>query len=431
MSTVSSPRDRRGPPVAERLRIGLLTHSVHPRGGVVHTLELAQALHDGGHAVSVFVPMLPGERLFRAVPFRVEAVAVPGPAAPGVGAMVESRIAAFGRHLDAALDVSPFHAPPFDAPPFDVLHAQDPIGGNALADLVDRGRIDGFVRTVHHLDPFADPHLAARQERGFRAAAQVLCVSELWRDRLAREHGVEAAVVPNGVDLGRYRREPDPTDAATVEALGIRPGAAVVLAVGGVEARKNTVRLLEAFLHLRRTVPAAQLVIAGGASLLDHGAFAREFRRIASAAGLDRDPARPLVLTGALPDAAMPALLRRADVLAMPSLREGFGLAVLEALACGTPVVASHIAPFTEYLTDADVCWAEPTDVVSIATALRQALVPARAAALARATPAVCERFNWPSSAARHVAIYRAFVARRAVARERSVVEEEGAAACR
>ncbi len=386
--------------MAEPLAIGLLTHSVHPRGGVVHTLELARALHDAGHAVSVFVPTLPGERLFRSVPFRVEPVAVG--AAAGVGAMVESRIAAFVRHLEARLDTARF----------DVLHAQDPIGGNALADLVDRGRIDGFLRTVHHLDPFGDAHLAAWQRRGVVAASEVLCVSELWRERLARDHGIAATRVPNGVDLRRYRRDAEPGDTAIVAGLGLTPGAPVIAAVGGIEARKNTVRLFDAFVRLRRSVPAAQLVVAGGASLLDHDAYAAEFHRSVRAAGVDCGPGRPLVLTGPLPDAALPALLRRADVVAMPSLREGFGLVVLEALACGTPVVASRIAPFTEHLTGADVSWADPTDVDSIAAALADALAPGRAAALARSTPAVCERFSWRASAECHVSIYRAFVAR-------------------
>ena len=54
----------------------------------------------------------------------------------------------------------------------------------------------------------------------------------------------------------------------------------------------------------------------------------------------------------------MPALYRCADVLVLPSLNEGFGLVVLEAMASGTPVVISRIAPFTEYLREGDVSWA-------------------------------------------------------------------------
>jgi glycosyltransferase involved in cell wall biosynthesis len=149
-------------------------------------------------------------------------------------------------------------------------------------------------------------------------------------------------------------------------------------------------------------MPAAQLAIAGGASLLDHDAYARDFHAAAAAHGVGD----ALVLTGVLPDAHMPALFRLADVLAMPSLNEGFGLVVLEALASGTPVVVPAIAPFTEYLDGtAPAQWCDPLDADSIAAALRRAL----ASAAFDAPPALCRRFGWPASAARHAALYRAF----------------------
>jgi glycosyltransferase involved in cell wall biosynthesis len=153
-------------------------------------------------------------------------------------------------------------------------------------------------------------------------------------------------------------------------------------------------------------------VIAGGASLLDHSEHRRAFDALAASAGLMPGPRQDVVLTGALPDSDMPALFRCADALLMPSLREGFGLVVLEALACGTPVVVSQRAPFTEYLADTvaagHAIYADPLDAVSIAAAMRQAIEPERAAALARATPPVCRRYSWAASAAHHVALYRA-----------------------
>ena len=399
------------------LRIAFLTHSFNPRGGVVHTLELAQALHDAGHRVTVFAPAATGERLFRQVPFAVERVDAPVTPPGNVVAMVEARIAAFERHLGDRLRI---------LPTFDIFHAQDPIGANALAQLQDAGRVRGFVRTVHHLDDFTDPRLMTWQRRGYERAARVLCVSRLWQ-RVLREAlpSTDAWLVPNGVDCRRYARADggarlDATsrsDAALLAGLCLRLGAAaaepVFLAVGGVEERKNSLRILQAFLLARRRWPRAQLVVAGGASLLDHGRYAAAFRAAAAAAGLENTgPGEPLLLTGPLPDEAMPALMRRADALVTPSLREGFGLVVLEALACGTPVVVPRIAPFTEYLGEADGCWADPFDVASIAEAMAAALEPQRAADLARALPEVCQRFNWPASAARHVDIYRSLAGR-------------------
>ena len=193
------------------LRIALLTHSVNPRGGVVHTLELANALHDRGHQVTVLAPARPGQTLVRTPRCAVELVPLDAAAAadPAAGAdavdvvqMIASRRAAYVKHLSHLLRTQTF----------DVLHAQDGIGANALADLCDAGAIGGFVRTVHHLDTFADARVMAWQERAFLRASQVLCVSQTWCDTLWREHGVEAALVHNGVDLMRFSRcsEPQP-----------------------------------------------------------------------------------------------------------------------------------------------------------------------------------------------------------------------------
>ncbi|CAN5795092.1 MSMEG_0565 family glycosyltransferase [soil metagenome] len=392
--------DPRLPP----LRIGLLTHSVNPRGGVVHTLELADALHDAGHHVTVFAPAQPGQSLFRTPRCHVELVPVNDRPA-NVADMVASRRAAYLTHLSAMLAEQPF----------DVLHAQDGIGGNSLADLCDAGAIEGFVRTVHHLDSFADDRVMQWQERAFLRASQVLCVSQTWCDALQRDFGVSAALVQNGVDLTRYSPRVDASDAIVAARYGLKPGAPVVLAVGGIEERKNTLRLLQAFVAFRASRTDAQLVIAGGASLLDHDAYARAFRDALALSGLRTGPGEAIVITGTVPDAHMPALFRAADVLSMPSLREGFGLVVLEALASGTPVVASRIAPFTEYLGANEAlghcCWADPFDAASIADALERAIAPAHAAALAAATPAVCHRFSWAASAARHEALYRAHLA--------------------
>jgi glycosyltransferase-like protein len=324
------------------LKIGLLTHSVNPRGGVIHTLELANALHAAGHEVTVFAPATKGQRMFRPVPFRLQLVQI-DVHDRDVPAMVETRINAFERHLTHLLLEEQF----------DVLHAQDPIGANALANLREQGLIDGFIRTVHHLDRFTDARLHHWQARGMQAASEVLCVSQLWTDSLLRDHNIYARTVQNGVDLNRYKSEPDSEDALLKTRLGLRGGldAPVILAVGGIEERKNSIRLLQAFSQLRIDFPKAQLVIAGGSSLLNHDRYSAKF--FEEMQGLNMAIGKPLrtdadvVVTGPLADIEMPALFRCADVLAMPSLNEGFGLVVLESLACGTPVLVSNIAPST------------------------------------------------------------------------------------
>ena len=391
-------------PERPELRIVLLTHSVNPRGGVVHTIELANALHDRGHHVTVLAPALPGQALFRTPRCAVEFVPV-APAPRGIAEMIASRRTAYVAHLSRRLG----------GQRFDVLHAQDGIGANALADLVDAGAIGGFVRTVHHLDHFEDGGVMALQERAVRSARLVLCVSRTWRETLRREFGVSAALVHNGVDLARHTRIADASDVRVAARHGLRPGAPLFLAVGGIEARKNSVRMLQAFIAFHANRPNAQLVIAGGASLLDHDAYAREFHALLAASGLHSGPGEALVVTGTVPDADMPALFRAADALLMPSVSEGFGLVVLEALASDTPAVVSRIAPFTEYLSanehDDHCCWADSMSPESIAQAMGRALAPAHALALRRRTPRVCEQFSWPASAAAHEALYLRHIA--------------------
>jgi glycosyltransferase-like protein len=374
------------------MNIALLTHSTNPRGGVVHVLELGRALTALGHTVTLVAPAAPGQAFFRETPCRVELA--PAPAiGPDLADTVQRRIATLRTHLAALLQCERF----------DILHAHDGIGANALADLVQQGMIDGYLRTVHHVDRYGDARVQAWEERSIRAAARVLCVSALWSRRLRDEYGVEAVQVANGVDLQRFSPHTEPRDLQLAQRHGIGRGRPVVLTVGGIEARKNTRRLLQALLHLRRRLPRAQLVVAGGASLLDHSAEAAAFRAEAAAAGLAIGRGEAIVITGPLPDADMPALYRSADVLAMPSLLEGFGLAALEALACGTPAVVSRIAPFSEHFADSDVQWADPLDSASIADALQRAVAQGRH----REAPAVCGRFAWPHSAERHEALYR------------------------
>lgn len=378
------------------LRIALLTHSTNPRGGVVHALELGDALHDLGQRATVIAPDPDGRGLFRRT--RCAYAGVPararGDLVARVAATIEDLVAWFERP---------------GAPRFDVYHAQDSISANALAELRRRGVIPGYVRTVHHLDHFEDARLAAWQERGWRAADRVLCVSRMWQDIMAREHGVAAELVSNGVDTTRFSEARGARDAMLRQRFGLGPGP-VILAVGGVEPRKNTLGILQAFLRMRAALPKAQLVIAGGASLLDHGAYAREFEALAALSGLGRGPGAALQVLGRVDDEDMPALFRAADLLAFPSLREGFGLVVLEAMACGTPVLAPAIAPFVDYLPPHACAWADPHDPASIADAMLRACDPRTATLLRAAGHAVCAQYSWRRSALRHLDLYRTLI---------------------
>jgi glycosyltransferase-like protein len=379
--------------VKPRLRIGILAHSTNPRGGVVHALELGDALCRIGHEATVHAPDAGGAGFFR--PTRCATVSVAAsPVGRDVLAMVETRVADYVRHFEIA-----------GRRHFDVWHAQDGISANALATLCERRLIRGFARTVHHVDSFADPRLSALQTRAIVSADRLFVVSRLWREALTEKFGHVPHLVGNGVDTVRFSPVPDDNDAALRALVKLPVDAKVFLAIGGVEKRKNTVAILEAFRAVHAGRPSACLLIAGGASLLDHDAYQAEFARALAASGL---PDGAVVRTGPLPQALMPALYRAADALVFPSVTEGFGLVVLEAMASGVPVVASRIAPFTEYLGDGDVAWCDPADAASIAAAMSATLEqPGRDALIARGF-GVAARHDWSRVAHAHLAVYEA-----------------------
>ena len=412
-------------PLDRPLRISLLTHSTLPRGGVVHALELGDALADAGHHVRLLAPVQAGESLFRKPKSpRCRFIGIPAtPVSGDLEALVKQRINDWMRYFETSADA-------FDT---DIFHSQDSISANALANLLEQHRLRGFVRTVHHLDHFTNPSLAAWQQRGYLHASHVCCVSQGWKDTLQRDEGIHAALVCNGVDRARFSPVRDESDVA-LEALRFvansgdtkKKRGPVFLSVGGIEARKNTLNALAAYTCWRQMYPADRIAphgqwwIAGGASLLDHGAYGQRFRDLAQAAGLSvgstlDDATADIVLLGRVADAQMPALFRAADALLFPSLVEGFGLVVLEALSVGTPVITSRIPPFTEYLPDAAVVWADPMSAHSIAAAMCEALVeqPSQSPSSERAQQrreagfAVAEQFSWARSANQHIDLYR------------------------
>jgi glycosyltransferase-like protein len=372
------------------LRIAILAHSTNPRGGVVHALELAEALSELGHHAVVHAPDASGKGFFRTATCGLRAIPV-APPAPGIRAMIEQRIGDYVRYFETPANRV-----------FDIYHAQDGISANALATLRERGLISGFARTIHHLDTFDDPEIMRMQERAVIAASQHFVVSRHWQAQLGAQYGIRASIVGNGVRSERFQNRDTACEAALARRFGLN-GRPIILSVGGVEERKNTLNILQAFALLRANWPEAQLVIAGGASLLDHGGYQRRFLEAKQALGLPDDA---VITTGPLPDADMPALFRLADVLAFPSLKEGFGLVVLEAMASGLPVVTSRRPPFTEYLKPDDAAWCDPEDAVSIAEALCMALEPVAGKKLAALGPRIAARHTWRKVAEAHVQAY-------------------------
>jgi glycosyltransferase involved in cell wall biosynthesis len=169
-----------------------------------------------------------------------------------------------------------------------------------------------------------------------------------------------------------------------------------ILFAGALEPRKNVVRLLDAVQLLRaksRDMPP--LVLVGPSGWRNHDLVTRI-----------RSAGSSLRLLGAVPRSDLVALMGGASVLAYPSLSEGFGLPVLEAMACGTPVVAARIPPIVEIVGDAAML-VDPNETADIAEGLRRMLEDSRLRAdLAKRGLAQAAKFSWEQTAAQTMSAY-------------------------
>jgi glycosyltransferase-like protein len=377
-------------------QVVLLTYSTKPRGGVVHTLELAEALHALGTSVRVVALGDPEQGFFR--PVQAPVTIVPSP--PG-GSTLEEKVAA---NIDRLTEVlATVQAP--------VLHAQDCISARAAARVRDAGAPVTVVRTVHHVDDFSSQVLMDCQREAILEPDVVLAVSEVWRQILVQDYGVQAGVVPNGVDVARFAA-PAPARAAELRrsvGAGERP---LLLAVGGIEPRKGSDTLVRALADMKaRGGVTPVLAVVGGHSFQDHRAY--RDRVLAELPGLGLELGVDVVPVGTVPDEDMAVWYQAADALAFPSVKEGFGLAVLEAMSAGLPVVTSDLPVFREYLVDGrDALLVQPGDVTGLADALLAVLEDQDLRArLTAAGAAVADRFTWRESALRHLAVYEALPA--------------------
>jgi len=265
------------------------------------------------------------------------------------------------------------------------------------------------VQTVHDLTPLKLPGTVSRRNarifaanfRLARSADRIIVPSAATgRDvvSLLRVPGEKVVTIPEACDIDDAAIDAaDAARAALLSRLGLS-GRRYLLHAGGHDIVKNLPGLLQAFSLLAAGSIDLDLVIAG-----EHG---RETGGLIARAGalslFDR-----VRLPGFLPRADLIALYRGASALVYPSFTEGFGLPVMEAMRCGTPVVASTAEALRE--TGGDAClYAPATDPEAIATAVASILEDAsRAERLSRAGRERAAGFTWEETARRTLSVYR------------------------
>jgi glycosyltransferase involved in cell wall biosynthesis len=294
---------------------------------------------------------------------------------------------------------------------FDLFHLVDHSYGQLLHDLPP----DRTIVTCHDLDTFQcllepeqDPRsiwfkkMMSRTLSGFKQAALVTCDSAATRDELLSHRLVEpgrTVVVPNGIHPSCSPQADPLADGEAARLLASPPGAIDLLHVGSTIPRKRIDILLQVFRTVRNEFPAARLIRVGGA-------FTREQQRLVD----QLDLARSIVVLPQLERNVLAAVYRRAALVLLPSEREGFGLPVVEAFACGTPVVAADLPVLREVGGDAAV-YAPVAEVAAWSDAIRSLLGnqrddPEQRLRLRQKGIAQAAKFSWAEYSRKMVALY-------------------------
>jgi glycosyltransferase involved in cell wall biosynthesis len=239
--------------------------------------------------------------------------------------------------------------------------------------------------------------------RALRRATAIITVSECSRQDLVRTVGVpqeRVFVVENAIPESLQRVD----DEARLDAVRARYGLGerFVLYLGANDLRKNLNRLIRAYAALPRPLrDTHQLVVAGRQWPHDHPLYP-DPRRVVRELALEGR----VVVTGGIPEEEKAPLLSAATVFAFPSLYEGFGLPVLEAMACGTPVLTANSSSLPEVTGDAAVL-VDPASVEAIGEGLAALLgSPERRRDLAERGVERASQYRWSEVAERTIQVY-------------------------
>jgi glycosyltransferase involved in cell wall biosynthesis len=245
--------------------------------------------------------------------------------------------------------------------------------------------------------PGMSRHLNSWVPRSVARADHVIAVSQSTRRdliELYRTSPDKVSVLYHGVTAD-FRPVNDASQLEAVRqkyGLGNQP---FILSVGTIQPRKNYQRLIQAFAEL----PEEYSLVIVGSKGWDYQLVLNEV--------VTQGLTHRVHFPGFADDADLPALYSAASLFVYPSLYEGFGLPVLEAMACGTPVVAANRSSLPEVVADAGLL-VSPTDVASIAEGMKQVLMDTKLhRSMAEAGLSRAAKFSWTATAQQLMTIYQ------------------------
>ncbi len=241
-----------------------------------------------------------------------------------------------------------------------------------------------------------------------RAARQIIAISQATKNDLVRHYQIppeKISVVYHGYDRALFQPVPEPQKIAAARVRYMIGSGPYLLYVGTIQPRKNLARFIEAFANLigDATFDYAekdhlQLILGG-----QRGWLSEPIVQSVEKLGLQKR----VLLTGYLADEDLPALLSGAAAFVMPSLYEGFGMGLLEAMGCGCPVISSNAGSLPEVAGEAALLH-HPLDTAAIAHQIRRLLItPGLAEQLRQKGFAQANRFSWERCATQTLAVLK------------------------
>jgi glycosyltransferase involved in cell wall biosynthesis len=267
------------------------------------------------------------------------------------------------------------------------------------------------VLTVHDLIYYLFPayhkrlnywYLNAAMPLFVRQADQIIAISQSTKRDLMRVYGVPGGKISVIYEAASPDFRPASSHAVAAARARYNLPDHYILALGTIEPRKNLIRLVDALRLLRKKDPSLALVIVGSAGWL-YQDFFQHVEKL--------DDPRAVLLSGFVPDEDLPAVITGASTYVLASLYEGFGLPILEAMACGTPVACSSTSSLPE-LGGTAARYFDPTDTQGMATAIEPILTERplrermRELGLQQAA-----QFSWERAARETIAVYERLLA--------------------